>query len=107
MKQIQDLSDIQIDRIISIMLGKQFEGALIERSSDNKFIIAEYKRTRSIDERYDFIKMNITIDEDFQIKNNWDYHHNKGIGATNQPLYNYQFITKYLMDEEFDIFRNE
>jgi hypothetical protein len=104
MKQIEDLTNCQIDRIISILLDREFKGAIIEKSTDNKFIIAEYKRVRSEDERYDFISMNITIDEKFQIFNRWDYISNNSRGTTNEPLYNYQFIAKYLIDEGFDIF---
>lgn len=115
MKQIEDLQDIEIDQIISIMLGKERCNNIISRTDDRKYIIAEYKRERDIvrSDKYDYVKMYITIDEQFQIHNRWGYVNETpekgplGEGISSEPLYRYQYITKYLLEQGYDIYQEE
>lgn len=115
MKQIADLTDEEVDHIVSIMLNKPVSNLIVARSDDKQFVIAEYKRERDIinSDRYDYIKMYITIDEKFQIKNRWGYINETpakgclGEGVTSEPLHNYQYIARYLEQQGYDIYPND
>ncbi len=87
---------------------------MIWRSDDKQFVIAEYKRERDIVNRNcDYVKMQITINEEFQIKNQWCYVNETpsrgplGEGISNEPLWRYQYIARYLQQKGYDIYQEE
>ena len=115
MKQIEDLKDEDIDRIVGIMLNKEQYNLLITRAEDKKYIIAEYARKRPLpsQENIDYVRMYITIDDQFMIHNRWGYVNetaNKGpIGEaiSSEPLHRWQYIAKYLIEQGYDIYQTE
>lgn len=101
-RNIMSLTDVEILKVITIMLGgKEPDMCEIHRSSDSEYISATYKIDKPYQEEYDSVHMVLSI-HDFgggvQLHNNWNYHNSKGVGTTDAPLHNAIKIVQYLQD---------
>ena len=107
LRPISDMTDGEIDKIASIILEKETHCYHKWRSKEGDYIIAEWRKEKPLppyDKEYEYMTMGMLISLDFSIKHKWDYHNNKGIGTTNEPLHNSHEITRYLLSRSFDLF---
>lgn len=103
MKTIKDLTSEHINKIYSIIIGKERTAGSIEWTPEHNFVIAVFKKEKSLDERYDFVEMGIQINENLEVRHVWNYTTKNGTAISNEPLYNHHKITKYLIGEGFDV----
>lgn len=107
--ELRPLSDIkfsEVNKIVSILLGKEQYCGHIEWADDKKdFLVATFKKEEcEVGEKYDSVDMGIQINKDFEIDYVWNYRYKTGIAQSSQKLYNQHKITAYLIERKFDIF---
>lgn len=105
MKTIKDLKLKNIEKIISILLGKSIDGGIrTEWTSEHDFVIAIFKSEDCVvSDNYDTIDYGIQINDRMEIDHVWDWKRNGSISVEHRPLHNHHAITKYLMDEGFQL----
>jgi hypothetical protein len=104
MKTIKDISIENINKIYSIIIDKSCTAGNIEWTDKKDFVIATFKiEDCKISDNYDIIEYGIQINCNLQVDHIWTYK-TKGSSYTEyRPLYNQHKITKYLINEGFDI----
>jgi hypothetical protein len=107
LRPLSDITDNEIDELASVLLGKETHCYSKWRSKEGDYILAEWKKEKPhapLDEKYEYMTMGMSINENFVIHHKWDYHNSGGVGTTNEPLHNHNEITRYLLSKHFDIF---
>ena len=106
--ELRPLSDIkfsEVNEIVSIMLGRKQTCGQIEWTDNKDFLIATFNKEEChISDKYDYIKMGIHINSEFEIDYVWNYCYINGEVQQSQKLYNQHKITAYLIERKFDIF---
>lgn len=110
LRPITDIKDDEVDKIASIILGREVNNLLVERvplenSNDAFFLTAYWKREELSNETELEMGIHISnIGEPFRIDHVWKYIRKNGVECTREPLYNSHEITRFLLNEEFDVF---
>lgn len=85
LKPLSEISDEDVNIMVSIFRGKPLKNCIIERVEDKTFITVEYNREGKIDNYcdYDYITMYLWIRTDeCTISNRWGYVRGNGTGIT-------------------------
>lgn len=103
-KTTKDLTDKDVNKIYSIIIGNKDCVALeIERVGDD-FITAIFKTERcTVNDNYDTVEYGLQINEDLQVDHIWTWGRKGSASIETRPLYNQHKITRYLISENFDI----
>ena len=105
MKTVYDVNDKHINEIYSIIVNRTAKAIKTDRVDKSGFIIAIFKEEKCvIDKRYENIEYGIYITPDLEVKYVWHYKNEKGTAVEYQHLSNHHKVTKYMVDEGFDIF---
>ena len=114
MKTIKDITSEHINKIYSIIVGRECTAGKIEWTPDRKFVVAIFKVEEShvykiydpvkMENNIDTVEMGITIDENLEVRYVWNWKNETQTSVDYQPLYNHHQITKYLLDEGFDLY---
>lgn len=104
MKTIKDLTIENINEIYSIIIGRKTKVIKIEWSTDKDFVIASFKVEKcKVSENFDKIEYGIHINEDLEVKHVWTWWNKTRHVVDCQPLYNHHKITKYMLQEGFNV----
>lgn len=105
LRPLSDMKFSEVNKIVSIMLGRKQTCGHIEWTDNKDFLIATFNMEEChIDDKYDYIKMGIHINSEFEIDYVWNYCYINGEAQQSQKLYNQHKITAYLIERKFDIF---
>lgn len=108
MKTFKDLKCEHINKIYSIILGREVTAGKIDWTEKNDFVVAVFKKEECVTtSNYDFVEYGITINDNLEVHHTWWWINNTTKHSTavdDQPLYHHHQITKYLMDQGFDVF---
>lgn len=105
-KTIQDLESKHINKIYSLIMGENRSeiAGKIEWTKNKSFVIAIFKVEKcTVNKEYETIEYGIEIDEKLNVNHVWLWKKKKGTAIESHPLYNHHKITKYLIDEGFEL----
>ena len=106
MKTIQDLKSEHINKIYSIMMGRECTAGKIDWCDGHDFVVAVFKTEEcTINDRYDTIEYGIMIGDDLEVKFTWWWINKIGTACEQRYLPNHHLVTKYMMEEGFDVFK--
>ena len=108
MKTFKDLKCEHINKIYSIIVGREATAGKIEWTPNKDYVVAVFKKEECVtDDKYDFVEYGLTINDDLEVHYTWWWINKQGDAVDSQPLYHHHQITKYLMDQGFDVFGDE
>ena len=103
-KTIQDITINHINKIYSIIIGKDCVAGKINWSEKHDFVFAIFKIEECVvSDNYDTVEYGLEINEKLNVNHVWYWVAKNGTANDSQPLYNHHEITKYLIREGFDI----
>ncbi len=104
MKTIKDLTSVHINKILSIIFAKEITAGQIHWTEEKDFVIAIFKVEEcTVTDKYDTVEYGIQITDDLCVNHVWYWKCKHSTSNEYRPLYNHHAITKYLINEGFNV----
>jgi len=105
MKTIKDLTIENINQIYSFIIGEPCNAGKVEWTDEKDFVFAVFKVEECVvSDNYDTIEYGLSINSELEVDHTWTWVTKEGhISIEHRPLYNHHSITKYLIDEGFQV----
>ncbi len=110
LRPLSDMKVAELNDICSILIGREITCGDIGWTDDRTFVSAYWKKEEAQDEKYQWVKMGIGIDEDMDVNYVWVYTYENGTGfkshsSAPQKLCHHNEITRYLVKQRFDPYK--
>jgi hypothetical protein len=107
-RELETITHEEINKIASILLGKETVCHIEHVGEEKDFWIAWWKEEPDLAHPETTVRMGMTISNignPFRIDHTWKYINNKGVSISHEPLHNSHAITKYLIERNFNLFK--